>query len=89
MRFQKDGFIFNSTFMTLDEITEFIEPYAKEVFDGYLLIGFKADDHKVAMIGALGHPVRLPEINRKLRPVYKAAKKVLDNEENKEGLDLF
>lgn len=75
--------------MTVDEISEYIEPYAKEVFDAYLVIGFQANDHKVAMVGDLGHPLTHPELNRKLRPIYRECRKLIRNEEDKEGLDLL
>lgn len=75
--------------MDVDQIGEYIEPYAKEMFDAYLLVGFRANDHKIAMIGDLGHPKTLPELNRKLRPIYKECRKLVRDEEDKKGMDLL
>ena len=63
--------------MSEDQVADYIDPRCKEIFDAYLLVGYKADDHKVALIGDLGHPKVYPELHKKLRPIYKEAKKLL------------
>ena len=66
-----------------------MDPIAKEFFDAYLIIGYTADEHKLTLIGDLGHPKRIPEINKKLRPIYAAVKELATHEENTQGLDLL
>lgn len=71
------------------QIAEQIEPMCKEYFDSYLVIGFRADDHKLCVAGDLGRPDKLPQLNRKMQPVYELAKQMMENEENKKGLAGF
>ena len=70
--------------MSEEQMVDYIDPRCKEMFDAYLLVGYKADDHKIALIGDLGHPKVYPELNKKLRPLYMEAKKLESQEDHAE-----
>ena len=41
--------------MTIGEIKEFLKPTHNEIFDGYLCVGFRADNGNPILIGDVGH----------------------------------
>ena len=50
------------------------------MFDAYLLVGYTAGDHKLTFVGDLGHPLKIPELNKKLRPLYRQAQQMMKDE---------
>ena len=73
--------------MDSSQIAEYLEPSCKEMFDAYLLVGYTAGDHKLTFVGDLGHPLKIPELNRNLRPLYRQAQKMMKDEYEKGETD--
>lgn len=72
-----------------EDILNLVEPNLKEYYSTFLLVGFKADDNEISVIGDLGCPVKKSEQRETLLWVQKKLGELLDkdNEEDTQGVD--
>lgn len=85
---QSAGFIVKEVEkMTGEQIQKYIKPYLEEMFEGYIVIGFKAGKSTPVMIGHAPHKLKKPIECAKIKSIAKMAMKILEtNEEDTQRL---
>jgi hypothetical protein len=74
-----------------EDILNLVEPILKEYYSTFILVGFKADNKEISVIGDLGCPKAKKKEHETLRWVQRKLGDLLDqeNEEDTQGMDSF